>query len=81
MSKDDELTKEEASPKRTHDPKRETSKETSNKKLLYSVDDVIQITGISRSKINQMIKDEILESLKIGRRRFFKASYIDGLFA
>lgn len=48
-------------------------------KLYYSVKEVTQITGLSRSTIYSLVKRGQISSFTIGRRRLFRASDIESM--
>lgn len=52
-------------------------------KLLYSVEDVVAVTGIGRTKVFAFMKSGALKAVKVGKRTHFKPSdlkaFIDSL--
>jgi len=52
-----------------------------SKRFTYSLDEVAEGFGISRSQVCKLIKEKKLKSLKLGDRRVVPAEVIDALLA
>jgi excisionase family DNA binding protein len=50
-------------------------------KLAYSVDEVVQITGLSRDLLYEQMRSGRLSYIKVGRRRIITRQHLDAFLA
>ena len=58
-------------------------KKRASRKLLYSIDEVLEATGLGRTKLFELLANGSIASVRVGTRRLIPASaldsWIDGL--